>query len=136
VLSRCEYASLLLEHFRTGRLPGCSGGESLRTTLAECLQCTPMCVASSKGRITKKLSSTHALGKSCFKKKGELTAQERVELESAREAFAASIAELSIDCSSQDAALEAHKRAHGAGHEWLGDRAAAWQGLENAEHSL
>jgi len=75
---------LLIEHFTSGRLPGCSGGESLRTTLSECLMCTPM-------RITKKLSATHAIGKCCFKKKGELSAKERVKLEEARRAFIASV---------------------------------------------
>ena len=82
--AECEYAMLLIEHFTSGRLPGCAGGESLRTTLSECLTCTPM-------RITKKLSSTHAIGKCCFKKKGELTAKERVELEASRARFIASV---------------------------------------------
>lgn len=82
--AECEYAMLLIEHFTSGRLPGCSGGESLRTTLSECLMCTPM-------RITKKLSATHAIGKCCFKKKGELKAKERVDLEAARHAFLASV---------------------------------------------
>lgn len=82
--AECEYAMLLIEHFTSGRLPGCSGGESLRTTLSECLMCTPM-------RITKKLSATHAIGKCCFKKKGELNAKERVDLEAARAAFVASV---------------------------------------------
>jgi len=82
--AECNYAMLLIEHFTSGRLPGCAGGESLRTTLSECLMCTPM-------RITKKLSATHAIGKCCFKKKGELNAKERVELEASRAAFIASV---------------------------------------------
>ncbi|KAH8096140.1 glycosyl transferase [Aureococcus anophagefferens] len=61
----CDYAMLLIEHFTSGSLPGLLGGESLRSTLSECLMCTPM-------RVTKKLSSTHAIGKCCFKKKGDL----------------------------------------------------------------
>ena len=76
----CDYAAVVIEHFANGRLPGLSGGESLRATLAELLGCAPM-------RITKKLSSTRAHGKQCFKKRGELSARERVALESARAAF-------------------------------------------------
>ena len=56
----CDYAAIVIEHFADGRLPGLSGGESLRATLAELLGCAPM-------RITKKLSSTRAHGKQCFK---------------------------------------------------------------------
>ena len=61
--AECDYAMLLIAHFTSGRLPGLLGGESLRTTLSECLACTPM-------RVTKKLSSTHAIGKCCFKLRG------------------------------------------------------------------
>ena len=80
----CDYAAIVIEHFADGRLPGLSGGESLRATLAELLGCAPM-------RITKKLSSTRAHGKQCFKKRGELSARERVALESARSAFLRSL---------------------------------------------
>ena len=80
----CDYAAVVIEHFANGRLPGLSGGESLRATLAELLGCAPM-------RITKKLSSTRAHGKQCFKKRGELSARERVALESARAAFLRSL---------------------------------------------
>lgn len=42
-------------------------------------------------RVTKKLSATHAIGKCCFKKRGELLASERGELDEARRAFLASV---------------------------------------------
>mmetsp|Transcript_6302 Transcript_6302/g.18623 ORF Transcript_6302/g.18623 Transcript_6302/m.18623 type:complete len:406 (+) Transcript_6302:318-1535(+) len=80
----CDYAAAVIEHFSSGRLPGLSGGESLRATLSELLGCAPM-------RITKKLSSTRAHGKQCFKKRGELAARERVALEAARARFLASL---------------------------------------------
>ena len=78
--AECDYAMLLIEHFTSGRLPGLLGGESLRTTLSECLACTPM-------RVTKKLSSTHAIGKCVFKLRGSLTNDERQALDAARRAF-------------------------------------------------
>lgn len=80
----CDYAMLLIEHFTSGSLPGLLGGESLRSTLSECLMCTPM-------RVTKKLSSTHAIGKCCFKKKGDLGPGDRAALDAARLAFLASV---------------------------------------------
>lgn len=80
----CEYCMLLIEHFTTGRLPGLLGGESLRSTLSECLRCTPM-------RVTKKLSATHAIGKCCFKKSGSLDGDERSSLDGARRAFLRSV---------------------------------------------
>ena len=82
--AECDYAMLLIEHFTSGRLPGLLGGESLRTTLSECLACTPM-------RVTKKLSSTHAIGKCVFKLRGSLTNDERQALDAARRAFLASV---------------------------------------------
>ena len=75
---------LLIEHFTSGRLPGLMGGESLRSSLSECLMCTPM-------RVTKKLSSTHAIGKCCFKKQGSLSPLERAELDESRRAFLQSV---------------------------------------------
>ncbi|KAJ1450602.1 hypothetical protein M885DRAFT_532052 [Pelagophyceae sp. CCMP2097] len=131
----CEYAAILIEHFTSGRLPGCAGGESLRTTLAECLMCTPM-------RITKKLSSTHAIGKSCFKKKGELSARERVSLDQARASFLAS-----VESKKSSGTEEPRQRKRSRGHdpaaamlvpsndvqdEWLGElNSSVWLNSED-----
>jgi len=82
--AECDYAMLLIAHFTSGRLPGLLGGESLRTTLSECLACTPM-------RVTKKLSSTHAIGKCCFKLRGALSLEEKQALDAARGSFLVSV---------------------------------------------
>lgn len=85
--------------------------------------CTPM-------RITKKLSATHAIGKCCFKKKGELSAKERVNLEAARHAFLASV-EKREQQSSGSSSNNGRKRTRVASDDaWLADSefgdAASW----------
>ncbi|KAH8074954.1 SET domain-containing protein [Aureococcus anophagefferens] len=77
-----HYAALVIDHFATGKLPGLTGGESLRLVLSDLLRCTRM-------RVTKKLSQTKILRKSCFWPLGELTAEEHAELDAARDQFIA-----------------------------------------------
>jgi len=77
-----HYAALVIDHFATGKLPGLSGGESLREVLSDLLRCTRM-------RVTKKLSQTKILRKSSFWPLGELTAEEQAELDAARDQFIA-----------------------------------------------
>ncbi|KAH8083872.1 SET domain-containing protein [Aureococcus anophagefferens] len=77
-----HYAALVIDHFATGKLPGLTGGESLRLVLSDLLRCTRM-------RVTKELSQTKILRKSCFWPLGELTAEEHAELDAARDQFIA-----------------------------------------------
>lgn len=54
------YASVLIQHFRTGALPDCEDGTTLRSYLAEKLQCIPM-------RISKKYAGIR-IGKEIFRR--------------------------------------------------------------------
>jgi len=114
------YASLIIDHFISGKAPGCSGGESLRALLADLLRCTPM-------RITKKFSRTRMIGKSCFKKAGALDARELAEFEAARRAFAVQAA-ADGDDGSHATAKRARADALAEQNDWLtqGCDPSAW----------
>lgn len=72
------YAAVLIQHFRTGALTDCENGTTLRSYLAEKLECIPM-------RISKKFAGIK-IGKEIFRR-GRTTPEVAMHLEYIRDLF-------------------------------------------------
>ena len=72
------YAAVLIQHFRNGVLPDCEDGTTLRSYLAEKLECIPM-------RISKKFAGIK-IGKEIYRR-GRPTAEVAYQLEYNRDLF-------------------------------------------------
>ena len=55
------YAEKVAELFKTGRVPNCPEGTTMRALLADLLNCAPM-------RVSKKFSGERAIGKCSYKR--------------------------------------------------------------------
>ena len=92
------FADQVIAHFRAGVLPNCDDGATLRLLLAKLLHCDPL-------RLTKKYAGPHQLGKTTFKRRGNLAEPARVELYQLERDFYESIG-LPVDAGAAPAPFE------------------------------
>lgn len=74
------YAEKVAALFKTGRVPNCPEGLTMRALLADLLNCAPM-------RVSKKFSGERAIGKCSYKRVQEDLSKEEAELKPLEEAF-------------------------------------------------
>ena len=74
------YAEKVAELFKTGRVPNCPEGTTMRALLAELLNCAPM-------RVSKKFSGERAIGKCSYKRSSADLDEEEAELKPLEQAF-------------------------------------------------
>ena len=74
------YAEKVAELFKTGRVPNCPEGTTMRALLADLLNCAPM-------RVSKKFSGERAIGKCSYKRSSADLDEEEAELKPLEQAF-------------------------------------------------
>lgn len=74
------YAEKVAELFKTGRVPNCPEGTTMRALLADLLNCAPM-------RVSKKFSGERAIGKCSYKRVKEDLSKEEADVRPLEQAF-------------------------------------------------